>query len=145
MRALPPGVRGQRPASVSEAARRVWLTARRQPLEAAAIVVMVLGVLIFPPLWLAGVFIAFLSRFWDLRDKLVALAGPALLTVVGTGVGLATGTTHSSAAAYIREAGALSTDLLTAGAVLGAVYLGWRLARGRRQESTPPWMRTPHH
>jgi hypothetical protein len=145
MRALPPGVRGQRPTSVSEVARRVWLTSRRQPLEAAAVVAMVLGVLIFPPLWLVGVFIAALSRFWDLRDKLIALAGPALLTLIGTGVGVATGATRSSAAAYIREAGALSTDLITTGAVLGAVYLSWRLARGRRQESTPPWMRTPHH
>ena len=75
MRALPPGVRGQRPASVSEAAQRVWQTSRRQPLEAVAIVVMVLGVLIFPPLWLIGVFIALLSRFWDMRDKMISLAG----------------------------------------------------------------------
>jgi hypothetical protein len=87
------------------------------------------------------VFIALLSRLWAPLDKLIGLAGPALLAVIGTGVGMAMGATKHSPAAYFTEALALSTDLLRVGAVLGAIYLAWRVTKGRRQESTPPWMR----
>jgi hypothetical protein len=138
-RALPPGTTA--PASVSAIAGRMWGQARHHPLEAVAVVVLILGVLIFPPFWLIGVFIALLSRVWAPLDKLIGLAGPALLAVIGTGVGMAMGATKHSPADYFNEALALSTDLLRVGAVLGAIYLAWRVTKGRRQESTPPWMR----
>jgi hypothetical protein len=138
-RALPPGTTA--PASVSAVAGRMWGQARHHPLEAVAVVVLILGVLIFPPFWLIGVFIALLSRLWAPLDKLIGLAGPALLAVIGTGVGMAMGATKHSPADYFKEALALSTDLLRVGAVLGAIYLAWRVTKGRRQESTPPWMR----
>jgi hypothetical protein len=138
-RALPRGASA--PVSVSAIAGRMWGQARHHPLEAVAVMVLILGVLIFPPFWLIGVFIALLSRTWAPLDKLVGLAGPALLAVIGTGVGLATGATKHSPADYFQEALALSTDLLRAGAILGAIYLAWRVTKGRRQESTPPWMR----
>ena len=102
--------------------------------------VLILSVLIFPPLWLIGVFIALLSRLWNLLDKMIGLAGPVLLTIIGTGVGLAMGAKHSPSG-YFREGAALSTDLFRVGAILGAIYLAWRITKGRRQESTPPWMR----
>jgi hypothetical protein len=137
-KALPPGASA--PVSVSAIASRVWGQVRRQPLEAAAVVVLILGVLIFPPLWLIGVFIALLSRLWNLLDKMIGLAGPVLLTIIGTGVGLAMGAKHSPSG-YFKEGLALSTDLFRAGAILGAIYLAWRITKGRRQESTPPWMR----
>jgi hypothetical protein len=122
-------------------AGRVWGQARHHPLEAVAVVVLILGVLIFPPFWLIGVVIALASRLWAPLDKVIGLAGPVLLTVIGTGVGLAMGATRNSPGDYVKEALALSTDLLRTGAVLGAIYLAWRVTRGRRQEATPPWMR----
>jgi hypothetical protein len=131
---------GSPPVSLSSITGRVWGRARRYPLEAVAVVVLVLGVLIFPPFWLIGVFVALLSRLWDMKDKLIGLAGPALLAIVGTGVGLATGDNRSMSG-FLHEAASLSTDLLRVGAILGAIYLGWRVSKGRRQEPTPPWMR----
>jgi hypothetical protein len=138
-KALPPGASA--PVSVSAIAGQVWGQIRHHPLEAVAVVWLILSVLIFPPLWLIGVFIALLSRLWNPLDKMIGLAGPALLAIIGTGVGLAIGATRHSPADYYKEALALSTDLLRTGAILGAIYLAWRVAKGRRQESTPPWMR----
>ncbi len=138
-RALPPGASA--PVSVSAFAGRMWGLARHNPLEAVAVVVLIVGVLIFPPLWLIGVFIALLSRLWNPLDKLIGLAGPVLLSIIGTGVGLIMGETRHSPGDYFKEGLALSTDLLRTGAILGAIYLAWRVTKGRRQESTPPWMR----
>jgi len=138
-RALPPGASA--PVSVSAFAGRMWGLARHNPLEAIAVVVLILGVLIFPPLWLIGVFIALLSRLWNPLDKMIGLAGPVLLSIIGTGVGLIVGETRHSPTEYFKEGLALSTDLLRTGAILGAIYLAWRVTKGRRQESTPPWMR----
>jgi hypothetical protein len=138
-RPLPPGASA--PVSVSAIAARMWGQARHHPLEAVAVALLIITVLIFPPLWLLGVFVALLSRLWNPLDKMIGLAGPALLAIIGTGVGLAIGATRHSPADYYKEALALSTDLLRTGAILGAIYLAWRVAKGRRQESTPPWMR----
>ncbi len=137
-RALPPGAPA--PVSVSAIAWRVWGQVRHHPLEAVAVVWLILSVLIFPPLWLIGVFIALLSRLWNPLDKMIGLAGPALLAIIGTGIGLAMGAKHSPSG-YFKEGMALSTDLFRIGAILGAIYLAWRVTKGRRQESTPPWMR----
>jgi len=134
-RALPPA-----PVSVSAIAGRTWGQVRHHPLEAVAVVWLILSVLIFPPLWLLGVFIALLSRLWNPLDKLIGLAGPALLAIIGTGIGLAMGASHSPSG-YFKEGLALSTDLFRIGAILGAIYLAWRVTKGRRQESTPPWLR----
>jgi hypothetical protein len=72
---------------------------------------------------------------------MIGLAGPVLLAIIGTGAGLIMGATRHSPAEYFKEGLALSTDLLRTGAILGAIYLAWRVTKGRRQESTPPWMR----
>ena len=138
-RALPPGASA--PVSVSAIAGRVWGQTRHHPLEAISVVVLILTVLIFPPLWLIGAFMALLSRLWNPVDKLIGLAGPVLLTIIGTGVGLAMGASRHSPGDYFKEGWALSTDLFRIGAILGAIYLAWRITKGRRQESTPPWMR----
>jgi hypothetical protein len=137
-RALPPGASA--PVSVSAIATRVWGQARHHPLEASAVVLLIVTVLIFPPLWLIGAFVALLSRLWNPVDKMIGLAGPVLLAVIGTGVGLAMGAEHSPTG-YFKEGLALSTDLFRVGAILGAIYLAWRITKGRPQESTPPWMR----
>ena len=138
-RALPPGASA--PVSVSAIAGRVWGQVRHHPLEAVAVVWLILSVLIFPPLWLIGVFIALLSRLWNPLDKMIGLAGPVLLAIIGTGDRPGHGETKHSPAGYFKEGLALSTDLLRIGAILGAIYLAWRVTKGRRQESTPPWMR----
>jgi hypothetical protein len=120
-----------------------WVIARRHPLEAAAVVVLGLGGLIFPPVWLAGALLAMPSRLWDIRDKITGLAVPAVLTIVGA-AGLGTVISHASAGAYVHDALMIGGYLLRAGAVLGAAYLTWRLRAGHRQPPPPPWRRDYH-
>ena len=120
-----------------------WAMARRHPLETIAVVVLGLGGLIYPPVWLAGALLAISSRLWDIRDKITGLAVPAVLTIVGA-AGLAMVTSHASAGAYVRDALMIGGYLLRAGAVLGAAYLTWRVRVGQRQPPPPPWRRDYH-
>jgi hypothetical protein len=117
--------------------------ARRQPLEATAIVLLGLGGLIFPPIWILGCGLAMLSRIWDFRDRWVGLAGPVILVIVGTAVVVALGGQRTSIGSYAREAWMWANYLSRAGAVLGAAYLAWRVRHGRRAPAVPPWNR-PH-
>jgi hypothetical protein len=120
-----------------------WVMARRHPLEAAAVVVLGLGGLIYPPVWLAGALLATTSRLWDIRDKMTGLAVPAVLTIVGA-AGLGTVISHGSAGAYVHDALMIGGYLLRAGAVLGAAYLTWRVRVGQRQPPQSPWRRDYH-
>jgi hypothetical protein len=117
---------------------RAAALARRHPLEAAAVIVLGLGGLIYPPVWLAGAVLALPSRLWDIKDKLVGLAAPAVLAIVG-GAGLATGSSPKSGAAYLHEALVIGGYLIRAGSVLVAAYLAWRVHRGQRQPPPPSW------
>jgi hypothetical protein len=103
------------------------------------VILLGLGGLIFPPVWLLGALAALPSRLWDIRDKLTGLATPAVVTIVG-GAGLAMGS-HTSGTAYFHEALTIGGYLIRAGAVLGAGYLAWRVQRGQRQPAEPPWRR----
>jgi hypothetical protein len=116
--------------------------ARRRPLECAAVILLGLGGLIYPPVWLLGAVLALPSRLWDTRDKLIGLAAPALLAIIG-GAGLATAIagSHTSGTAYLHTALAIGGYLIRAGAVLGAAYLGWRVHRGQRQQPAARWHR----
>jgi len=120
--------------------RRAAVLARRHPLECAAVIVLGLGGLIYPPAWLAGAALALLSRLWDIKDKMTGLAVPAVLAIVG-GAGLAMGSSHTSGGAYLHEAVTIGGYLIRAASVLGAAYLAWRVHRGQRQPATPPWRR----
>jgi hypothetical protein len=119
---------------------RASALARQHPLESVAIILLGLGGLIYPLVWLVGVVIALPSRLWNIRDKWLGLAAPAILTIVGS-AGLATGASHPTAGAYLHAALTIGGYLIRAGAVLGAAYLAWRVNRGRRAPAQPPWRR----
>jgi hypothetical protein len=127
-------------ASVGVFIQRAPGLARQHPLECAAVILLGLGGLIFPPIWLLGALVALPSRLWDIRDKLTGLATPAVVAIVG-GAGLAMGSSHTSGGAYLHEALIVGGYLIRAGAVLGAGYLAWRVQRGQRQPVEPPWRR----
>ena len=126
-------------ASVGVFIQRAPGLARQHPLECIAVILLGLGGLIFPPVWLLGALAALPSRLWDIRDKLTGLATPAVVTIVG-GAGLAMGN-HTSGTAYFHEALTIGGYLIRAGSVLGAGYLAWRVQRGPRQPAEPPWRR----
>ncbi len=136
--------RGERILSALRAALRwAFRLARRRPLEATAVVLMGLGGLIYPPVWLAGALVALSSRLWDGRDKWFGVVVPAIVTIVGS-VGLAMGGTHQSAGSYVHAVLTIGGYLLRAGAVIGASYLAWRASRGQRAPAQPPWRRGHH-
>ncbi len=129
-------------AAASRAGRGAVAFARRQPVEAAALVLLGLGGLIFPPIWLLGVVVALLSRLWDFRDKWLGLAGPPLLMIAGTIVVVAVGGKHGSIGAYAHEAWVAADYLSRIVAVASAVFLGLRARPERRQPPVPPWDRS---
>ena len=110
-------------ASVSVFIQRAPGLARQHPLECAAVILLGLGGLIFPPIWLLGALVALPSRLWDIKDKLTGLALPAVVAIVG-GAGLAMGSSHTTGGAYFHEALNIGGYLIRAGAVLGAVLPG---------------------
>jgi hypothetical protein len=122
---------------------------RQNPLAVIAVVLLVLGGLIFPLvvwpvgllIWLAGVGIAVPLKQWSPVDKLLSFAGPLVLVIAGTAIAVSIGGTRHDAAAYGHEALADAADLFKAGALLGALYLAWRIQRGRRAPAEPPWAR----
>jgi hypothetical protein len=134
------GLLSARAANLATAVARF---ARQHPVETTAIVLLGLGGLIYPPVWLLGAAVAVASTHWDFRDKWVGLAGPPLLVIVGTGIGVALGGKHHSAGAYAHEAWVLADHLSRLLAVIGAAFLARRVQRGRRGPAPPPWNR-PH-
>jgi hypothetical protein len=119
-------------------------------LEAAAVILMMLGGLVYPfpvwvlgfALWLLGVILAAASRHWSPWDKWAGILGPVVLVIAGTSVGLALGGQRHSLTAYGHEVLADSRYMIQIAAPLGAAYLAWRAYRGRR-DPVPPWNR-PH-
>jgi hypothetical protein len=126
-------------AAIVPVLKRSFEEARRHPLESVAIVLLSVGGLIFPLIWLAGAIVALPSRLWDVRDKWLGLATPAIVTIVGS-AGLATGVRHLSAGAYIHGVMTIGGYLIRVSGVLGAAYLAWRVRRGQRA-AAPPWRR----
>jgi hypothetical protein len=122
---------------------------RLNPLAVASVALLLLGGLIFPLIvwpaglliWLAGAGIAIPLRQWSPLDKLLSLAGPLVLVIVGTAIAVSIGGTRPDAAAYGHEALARAADLFKVGALLGGLYLAWRIQRGRRVPAEPPWAR----
>ncbi len=114
--------------------------ARQHPLECTAVILLGLGGLIYPPVWLLGALAALPSRLWDIKDKLTGVGIPAVVAIVG-GAGLAMGSSHTSGGAYFHEAVLIGGYLIRAGAVLGGGYLAWRVQRGQRRPAEPPWRR----
>jgi hypothetical protein len=117
----------------------VGVRARRHPLEAIAVVLLGLGGLIFPPVWLIGAAVALLSKIWDFRDKWIGLALPVFLVIVGMGAAVSLGGSRPDLGKYVYEAWIFGGHICRIAALLGAVYLAWRAERGRRTPAVPPW------
>ncbi len=119
-----------------------WALARKHPLEAVATVLLGVGGLIlpWPPFWLIGGLVALRSRRWDARDKWMALAGPGLVALAVLIIRAATSPGNFFPAFYhaAQHDGGAS---IRAGCVLCAAYLVWRLRRGPRLRTLPPWQR----
>ena len=130
-------------AGAGRLARTVLARARRRPLEAIAVLLLSLGGLIYPPVWLLGAAVALVSRVWDFRDKWIGLAVPVFLVIVGMVADVSLGGTRSGLSGYAREAWMFGGHISRVAAVLGAVYLAWRAERGRRSPPVPPWNK-PH-
>jgi hypothetical protein len=122
-----------------------WALARKYPLEAVSIVLLGVGGLIFPfpipfPFWLIGGIIALRSWRWDARDKWMALTGPLLVTFAVLLIRAVTSQGNFFSAFY-HAAGNDGVPSIRAGCVLCAGYLIWRLRRGPRLRTLPPWQR----
>jgi hypothetical protein len=124
-------------------ARSLGAAAWRHPLEATAVVLLGLGGLIFPPVWLLGAAVALVSKVWDFRDKWIGLAIPIFLVIAGMGADITLGGSHATLLAYFREAWLFGGRLSRLAAVLGAAYLTWRATHERRPPAVPPWNK-PH-
>jgi hypothetical protein len=137
------------PRSIGAGLANAW---RQHRLELIAVALLAIAGLIFRSpvwlvgllLWLAGASIALSSKLWTRLDKWVAVPGLVILLIVGTVVGVSLGGARSNAASYGHEALADLIGLFRVGALLGAVYLAWRMHRGRRNPAVPPWVRRPH-
>ena len=113
--------------------------ARRNKVEATAVVLLGIGGAIFPPVWLAGAAVALASRLWDLRDKWLGLAVPVLLTVIGIAGGIAAAGSRGTLGQHLHEGWVFADLISRLVALLSACYLAWRSARGRRPSAAPPW------
>jgi hypothetical protein len=117
---------------------------RSHPLETVAVLVLGVGGLILPFLWIPGALLAVASRVWDARDKWLALLGtPLFLLVALLMAGVLVGGRHGFLGEFAHAFDAYREYLLRAGAVLSAVYLAWRIRRGPRMRPLPPWQRPP--
>jgi hypothetical protein len=127
---------------VAVALIRLASWARSNKVEAAAVVLLGIGGAIFPPVWLLGAAVALASRLWDLLDKWLGLAGPVVLTLISLAVGIAAAGSRGSLGMHVHEAWLFADVTSRLTAVLGAGYLAWRSAHGRRPPATPPWSKS---
>jgi hypothetical protein len=111
----------------------------QQPLEATAIILLGIGGVIFPPVFVLGALVALGSRLWHYRDKWVGLVLPVVLTIIGVAAGIAVG-----GRSHGLHYGWVCLNIVSrAAALLGAGYLAWRTGAGRRPPPAPPWHK-PH-
>jgi hypothetical protein len=129
-------------AAAGRAVRVVVSWARRHPLESVAVVLLGLGGLIYPPVWLMGALVAAFSKIWSIRDKWIGLVLPVFLVIVGIVVEVSLDGTHRHWTTYVRDAWLFAGHLSRILALLGAVYLAWRAERGPRSPGVPPWQRS---
>jgi hypothetical protein len=116
--------------------------ARSHPLETIAVLLLGVGGLIIPFLWVAGALVAVPSRVWDVRDKWLALLGTPLFVLCALLLaGVLVGGRHGFLPEFIHAFNAYRDYLFRAGALLSAVYLAWRIRQGPRLRSLPPWQR----
>ncbi len=116
--------------------------ARDHVLETAAILLLGLGGLILPfPFWPIGAVVAMFSRLWDIRDKLLAVTGPLLVTLAASVLtALFVGGGSNVVLIYFHAIHVGFGLLIRVGSVLTAAYLAWRVSKGPRVQ-VPPWKR----
>jgi hypothetical protein len=129
------------PSRIRSVASRAMALSRRHPLEAAAIVLLGLGGVVFPPVWFIGAGVAAASKVWDYRDKWAGIAGPVVLLIIGTSLGVALGSSHHQLGDYLHEVWIYLNVLSRLCAVAGTWYLCWRLTHARPAPDVPPWNR----
>ncbi|MGH3159875.1 MAG: hypothetical protein ACRDNF_25325 [Streptosporangiaceae bacterium] len=145
----PSPARPDTPSPAGPATARDWLDGlftlvRRHPLECAAVGILGVGGLIDPfPLWVLGALVVLLSRLWDTRDKLAAVAVPMAVALLGA-ITLA-GLNARSLSLYAHGVHTDGWDIIRIGAVLGAAYLAWRVHQGPRPRRGPPWQHFPRN
>jgi hypothetical protein len=130
-------------AAIGAVIRAAIAMARRHKLEATAVVLLGLGGLIFPPVWLIGAAVALASKVWDFRDRWIGLAGPVFLVIVGMVADVSLSASRGTLFGYVKEAWIFGGHLSRIAALLGAGYLAWRAQHGRRPPPVPPWNK-PH-
>lgn len=128
-------------AAAGRAAQVVAGFVRRHPLEAVAVVLLGLGGLIYPPVWLMGALVAMLSKAWDIRDKWIGMGLPVFLVIVGIVIEVMLDGKHHDWTTYVRDAWVFAGHLSRILALLGAIFLAWRAERGPRNPTIPPWKR----
>jgi hypothetical protein len=111
------------------------------PLETIAVLVLGIGAAIYPPIWLVGALIVVISRKLDLRDKWFGLAMPVLVVIFGATLAIVLGGQQATFGSYAFEAWLAAGRLSRIAAVLGAIYLLWRVYKGPREPRRPPWSR----
>ncbi len=122
---------------------------RQHRLEMIAVALLAIAGLIFPDpswlvgfvLWLAGSGLVLSSKLWSRVDKWLSVPGPVALVIVGTAIGESLGGKRLNAAAYGSEAATDAATLFKIAVLLAAVYLAWRMQRGRPASAVPPWVR----
>ncbi|HXW43402.1 MAG TPA: hypothetical protein VEL03_01345 [Streptosporangiaceae bacterium] len=124
---------------VASLAGRILAWARPRPVAAIAITLLGIGGASYPPLWLVGAGFALASRRWDYRDKWIGLAGPVLLLVVVTALGVALTTHHAALGHYVHVGWVYADVLSRICALASAGYLLWRIGHARRTPAVPPW------
>jgi hypothetical protein len=134
----PPAPAGSRRARAATALGRLAGWARRNKIEAFAVVLLGIGAIV-PPVWLVGAAVALASRLWDLRDKWLALGVPVLLTVIGLAGGVAAAGSGGTLGHHLHEGWVFADVISRLTALLSACYLAGRSAHGRRPPATPPW------
>jgi len=113
----------------------------RDRLETLGILLLGLGGAIYQPIWLIGAVMAMTSKKWDLRDKWLGLALPVLAVLIGTALELTFGSPLSGYGAYVVEAWVAAGRLSRIAAVIGALFLLWRVHKyqGNPTRRLPPW------
>jgi hypothetical protein len=93
------------------------------------------------PFWLIGGLVALRSRRWDAsRDKWIALVGPPLVAFMVLVIRAVTSAGNFFSAFYHASENDFWLSI-RAVCVLCAAYLIWRLRRGPRLRTLPPWQR----
>jgi hypothetical protein len=122
---------------------------RQHRLEVIAIALLVIAGLIFPApiwlvgfaLWLIGCGMVLSSKLWTPGEKWLSVPVLVMLVIVATAVGESVGGKRPDAASYGDEAMSNATAFFKIGVLLAAVFLAWRVQRGRNSPAVPPWVR----